>query len=46
MACLGLSFAPTGDIIKDMDRIREFFKGIRGKNPELATRIRLRDETH
>ena len=45
-ACLGLSFVPTGDIKKDMDRIRGFFKGIRGKNPELATRIRLLDETN
>lgn len=45
-ACLGLSFLPTGDIKKDMDRIREFFVGIRGKNPELTTRIRLLDETY
>ena len=44
-ACLGLSFVPTGDIKKDMDRIRGFYKGIRGKNPELTTRIRLMDET-
>jgi 1-acyl-sn-glycerol-3-phosphate acyltransferase len=44
-ACLGLSFVPTGDIKKDMDRIRGFFVGIRGKNPELATPIRLFDET-
>ena len=45
-ACLGLSFVPTGDIKKDMDRIREFFKGIRGKNPEQTTRIQLLDETY
>ena len=45
-ACLGLSFVPTGDIKKDMDRIREFFKGVRGKNPEQTTRIRLLDETY
>lgn len=44
-ACLGLSFVPTGDIKKDMDRIRRFYVGVRGKNPELATRIRLLDET-
>jgi hypothetical protein len=44
-ACLGLSFVPTGDYKKDMDRIRGFFVGIRGKNPELATTIRLMDET-
>ena len=43
-ACLGLSFVPTGDIEKDMDRIREFYQGIQGKHPELTTRIRLVDE--
>ena len=43
-ACLGLSFVPTGDIKKDMDRIRGFFVGIRGKNPDLATQIQLLDE--
>jgi len=43
-ACLGLSFVPTGDIKKDMDRIRRFYVGVRGKNPELATQIRLLDE--
>jgi 1-acyl-sn-glycerol-3-phosphate acyltransferase len=44
MACLGLSFIPTGDIKKDMDRIRAFYEDVRGKYPELATRIRLKDE--
>jgi len=43
-ACLGLCFVPTGNVREDMDRIREFYKGIQGKYPELATRIRLRDE--
>ena len=43
-ACLGLSFVPTGDIKKDMDRIRDFYQGIQGKHPELTTRIRLVDE--
>ena len=43
-ACLGLSFIPTGDIKKDMDRIRDFYQGIQGKHPELTTRIRLVDE--
>ena len=43
-ACLGLSFVPTGDIKKDMDRIREFYQSIQGKHPELTTRIRLVDE--
>jgi 1-acyl-sn-glycerol-3-phosphate acyltransferase len=44
-AGIGLSFVPTGDISRDMDRIREFYKGMRGKKPELATTIRLVDET-
>ena len=44
IACLGLSFFPTGNIKEDMYRIRDFFKGIQGKYPEMTTRIRLRDE--
>ncbi len=41
---VGLSFVPTGNVKKDMDRIREFYKGIRGKRPELETPIRLENE--
>ena len=41
---IGLSIIPTGDVKKDMDRIREFYKGIRGKYPELETKIKLIDE--
>lgn len=43
-AHLGLSFIPTGDVKKDMDRIREFYKGKQGKRPELQTPIKLADE--
>jgi 1-acyl-sn-glycerol-3-phosphate acyltransferase len=43
-ACLGLSFLPTGDVKKDMDRIRDFYEGVQGKHADLATRIRLIDE--
>jgi len=43
-ACLGLSFLPTGDVKKDMDRIRDFYEGVQGKHAELATRISLIDE--
>ena len=43
-ACLGPCFVPTGNVKEDMDRIRDFFKGIQGKYPEMTTRIRLRDE--
>lgn len=41
---LGLSFMPSGDPSKDMDRIREFYKEFVGKKPELVTPIRLKDE--
>ncbi|MDX2301991.1 MAG: lysophospholipid acyltransferase family protein [Microscillaceae bacterium] len=44
IACLGLSFLPSGDISKDMDRIREFYQGIEGKHPQAAAQIRLREE--
>jgi len=43
-AGLGLCFVPTGNVKEDMDRIRDFYKGIQGKYPEMTTRIRLRDE--
>jgi len=41
---VGLSFVPTGNIKEDMDRIRKFYKDIRGKYPELETPIRLENE--
>lgn len=41
---VGLSFVPTGNVKKDMDRIREFYKDIRGKHPEFETPIRLENE--
>ena len=41
---LGMAFIPTGDIKADMDRVREFYKDIRGKYPEKRSRIRLRAE--
>jgi len=43
-AGLGLCLVPTGNVKEDMDRIRDFYKGIQGKYPEMTTRIRLRDE--
>ena len=44
VACLGYSFVPTGDVTADMDKIREFYKPIKGRNPENTSRIRLREE--
>ena len=43
-AGLGPSVLPTHDLSADMDRIRAFYEGIRGRNPELETTIRLLDE--
>jgi 1-acyl-sn-glycerol-3-phosphate acyltransferase len=40
----GPTFAPTGDIPADMDRIRAFYADKRGINPELAGEPRLREE--
>jgi 1-acyl-sn-glycerol-3-phosphate acyltransferase len=45
-AGLGLSFVPTGNVRKDMDRIREFYAGIQGKHPEFATTVQLLDEAN
>jgi len=41
---VGLVFTPTGNVKKDMDQIRKFYKDIHGKHPELETAIRLKDE--
>jgi 1-acyl-sn-glycerol-3-phosphate acyltransferase len=43
-AGLGLSFIPTGDIASDMDRIRDFYRGVQGKRPELASAVRFIDQ--
>ena len=40
----GPTFAPTGDVRADMDRIRAFYADKRGIRPELATEPRLREE--
>ena len=41
---LGLCFVPTGNVKEDMDRIRDYYKDIQAKYPELMTKIRLKDE--
>lgn len=43
-AHLGLSLLPTGDVKKDMDRIRDFYKDVHAKYPEMATPVRLAEE--
>jgi len=35
----------TGDMTADMDRIREFYRPVKGKYPELQGPVRLREET-
>jgi 1-acyl-sn-glycerol-3-phosphate acyltransferase len=40
----GPTFAPTGDVAADMDRVRAFYADKRGIHPELRTEPRLRDE--
>jgi 1-acyl-sn-glycerol-3-phosphate acyltransferase len=40
----GPTFSPTGDVVADMDRIREFFADKTGLRPEGTTEPRLREE--
>jgi 1-acyl-sn-glycerol-3-phosphate acyltransferase len=40
----GPTFALTGDVVADMDKIRAFFADKRGFRPELITTPRLREE--
>jgi 1-acyl-sn-glycerol-3-phosphate acyltransferase len=44
VAGMGLTLTPSGDIRADMDRIRGFYKDIRGKYPQHTDTIRLREE--
>lgn len=43
-AAIGPALLPSGDIRADMDAIREFYAGTRGRHPEKASVIRLREE--
>ena len=40
----GPCFELTGDVVRDMDRMRAFYRGISGRRPEAFGEIRLRDE--
>jgi 1-acyl-sn-glycerol-3-phosphate acyltransferase len=42
---LGLFVTPSGDVKGDMNKIREFYRSVRGKHPELESEPRLREET-
>ncbi len=40
----GYSFVPTGDVKKDMEGVREFYREFAGRNPEQTSLVRLADE--
>ena len=41
---LGMFVLPSGDVDADMNRIRGFYRGIRGRYPDLESEPRLREE--
>jgi 1-acyl-sn-glycerol-3-phosphate acyltransferase len=41
---LGPELYPTGDVREDMNEIREFYAGVRGKYPERFGAVRLKEE--
>ena len=42
---LGMFVMPTGNVNEDMDKIRGFYRNIRGKHPDLENEPRLQEET-
>ena len=42
---LGMFVMPSGNITEDMNKIRDFYRDIRGKHPELESEPRLKEET-
>lgn len=43
---IGPSLLPTGDVVRDMDTIREFYHDLCGANPEMESTIALKEEQH
>ena len=43
---LGMFVIPSGNVDKDMDKIRAFYRNIRGRYPQLESEPRLKEETH
>jgi len=41
---LGMFVIPTGNVKEDMNKIRDFYRNIRGKHPDLESEPRLREE--
>ena len=42
---LGMFVLPSGSVQEDMNKIRGFYRNVRGKHPELESEPRLREET-
>jgi 1-acyl-sn-glycerol-3-phosphate acyltransferase len=42
---LGMYITPSGNVNEDMNKIRAFYRNIRGKYPDLESDPRLQDET-
>ena len=42
---LGMFVIPSGNITEDMNKIRAFYRNIRGKHPELESEPRLQEES-
>lgn len=42
---LGMFVMPSGSVNEDMNKIRDFYRGVRGKHPDLESEPRLREET-
>ena len=42
---LGMFVIPSGNVKEDMNKIRSFYRNIRGKHPDLESEPRLREET-
>jgi 1-acyl-sn-glycerol-3-phosphate acyltransferase len=42
---LGMFIIPSGNIPEDMNKVRAFYRNIRGKHPELECEPRLQEET-
>lgn len=41
---LGVTFTPTGNVVEDMDFVREFYRDKSGYKPQFRTEPRLREE--
>ncbi len=42
---IGPAFVPTGDVVRDMDAVRQFYADKQGKYPAAFGPVRLREET-